>query len=196
MLQKITDYVQRTIARLIFFVRELLPERGIAQALGSQAQDAEDALFAAYQTTRDLDNATGATLDALGALLGAPLRGTRNDADYRARIKAQIPINTYKGTEAELYNVAKLLVPAWAAAPAQVRYEDETVMTYTVKSDPVGAIVTTDQARELAREIAKAGPTGTRLIVYSQPQSVSTSFGFLGVGVGFGAGFFIGAYDK
>lgn len=58
---------------------------------------------------RTLDNATGVTLDKLGALVGQA-RPTLVDADYRRFIRARIAANRSHGLDEEILNVARLVI--------------------------------------------------------------------------------------
>ena len=73
-----------------------------------QSQDIEDAI-AQLRVRLDIDEQTGAQLDAIGALVGQPRDG-QQDATYRLWLKARILVNRSSGAPPEMYAIAYLLL--------------------------------------------------------------------------------------
>lgn len=91
---KITNY-DDNLELLIQQYKDKINFVGILQALNSQANDLEEALF----EIRDnfwIDSAEGNQLDIIGEIQGE-LRQGRNDIDYRAAIRARIVVNNGSG---------------------------------------------------------------------------------------------------
>jgi hypothetical protein len=102
--------------------------------LSEQAQELENALWDVYYY-RSIDNAFGAVLDTLGALVGQPRNGL-DDADYRRYIRARIVANKSNSTVEDLILIARLIlndpaatvvVDQEGAAAVVVRIEDLAV---------------------------------------------------------------------
>ncbi len=87
------DHVQRTFDRLLFqFQGADQPTiQAIVRSYACQSQELEQ-VFLDLVVQRYLDNAAGAQLDGLGAIVGESRRG-RSDTDYRTAIRARIRIN-------------------------------------------------------------------------------------------------------
>lgn len=71
-------------------------------------QDIETAIYAVY-LSRQLDKATGAQLDILGALVGQA-RGNFSDADYKPLIRARILVNRSDGTSRAITDIAAAMI--------------------------------------------------------------------------------------
>ncbi len=196
MLTRITDHAARAVGRLVSQFYESTRLRGLVAALADEVQAVETALFDTLEAFRSITTATGDALDKIGALVGAPVRGPRNDAEYRARILTQIFVNRSSGSARDIYTIARALVPVWAVAD-QPKILDQPPGAYILAADPVGSIVNTEaEARELAQILNDANSAGVRGIVLSQGQAPAVSFSFdNGPGLGFGDGEFTGAYD-
>lgn len=107
---KITDHAARAVARLVSQFKDSVEVAGMARVLGAQVQEVEDALYSIL-VFRSVSGATGFTLDRIGALIGAPDRGSLIDSDYRKRINAQILSNKSEGTALDLYNIVVAMHP-------------------------------------------------------------------------------------
>ena len=70
-LEQITDHAARAVSRLAEQFKESTLLKGLLSAVSIEIQELEDKIFELYKT-RDIDGAADATLDNLGALLGAP----------------------------------------------------------------------------------------------------------------------------
>lgn len=71
-------------------------------------QDIETAIYAVY-LSRQLDKATGAQLDILGALVGQA-RGNFSDADYKPLIRARILVNRSDGSSQAVTEIAAAFI--------------------------------------------------------------------------------------
>jgi hypothetical protein len=71
-------------------------------------QDIETAIYAVY-LSRQLDKATGAQLDLLGALVGQA-RGNFSDTDYKPLIRARILVNRSDGTSRAITDIAAAMI--------------------------------------------------------------------------------------
>ena len=116
------DYVAHAISRLPHMYRSSNParptntEKDIAARLGPA--NTLGAAMRAVLTQRTVDNAVGAQLDVLGALVGRKRNGITDDEIYRRYIRAQISANKSDGVRADLLTVARLIVPEAVAIVA------------------------------------------------------------------------------
>jgi len=195
-LTQILDHAAKAVARLAAQFTETTRLKGMISAIGDEIQAAENGLWGIL-LTRDIDNASDATLDLIGKLVGAPQRGAKNDVQYRDRVKAQIIINKSTGRAADIYQVASRVIEAWAPAGSCKAIEDYASCGYTIGAYPVGSITNNKvDAQELGRILEDMNSAGVRGIVLSQSQNAGLSFSFQhGPGLGFGQGAFVGAYD-
>lgn len=201
----ILDHAAQAVARLATQFRESPRLKGLITVVGNEVQAVEDALNVMRAQLRDYTVAEDNALDNIGALIGAPLRGTSSNVVYRLRVAGQILVNRSNGESASLYGIAKGLVSAWNVV-GQPKITDHVAAHATVK--PVGAVRNSDtQARELAmvlngsRSNDGARSAGVRVIVHSRSDTVAEGgfFRFAGGGgapAGFGVGNFTSAYDK
>ena len=195
-LTQILDHASRAVARLAFQFKESIKLQGLLVAVTAEIQAIENALYELL-ITRDIDAAADATLDFIGALVGAPRRGPKTDAQYRNRIRVQIKANKSNGQDSVIYAIAKLVVAAWNVAN-QPRIYPDAHRGYYIKSDDAvaGLVNSTAEAIELAHVLTDVNPAGLRGIVISQSITDANAFSFAGgPGLGFGAGAFTAAYD-
>lgn len=200
-ISKIVDFAAIAVGRLASEFKEAVKLQGMITALSNEAQAVENALWDLFLANRNPAVATGATLDNIGDLVGAPVRGPRDDASYRLRIAGQIAINRSSGESGSIYAIAKGLVAAWNVAN-QPRIAETGAGCYTVRCDPPTQLQNdTEEARELAHVLVDASSAGVRAIVFSRSDTVGgTGFfrfaGGAGPARGFGVGALIGAYDR
>jgi hypothetical protein len=201
-LGQILDHAARALARLPAQFRVAVRIRGLLTAISNEVQELENGLWGA-RAVRDIDLAETATLDNLGKLIDAPVRGLKTDTQYRGRIRAQILANKSNGQNEIIYGVAKQIVSTWNVTGQPQVLDDTYSGAYTVKGyiapleDPAETVLCSEaEARELALLLDDVSAAGVRGIVISQPQSAELSFCFAGgVGAGFETGEFVGAYD-
>lgn len=196
MLAQILNHAALAVSRLAAQFTEAPLLKGLITAIGNEIQNTEDGLFGIL-AVRDLENANDATLDHIGKLVDAPLRGAKTDAQYRARVKAQILVNKSPGNATAVYGIAPKVVLAWAVANNPKLIEDTASCGYTIGCNPENSIVNDrDQARDLGLILDDVNPAGVRGIVLSQSIAAGAAFCFAnGPGLGFGAGAFVAAYD-
>lgn len=194
---QITDHVNRALDRVVLQFKNSGLLKGLIGALSTEVQVLEDGLWGLLQAVRSVSTATGTTLEKIGALVGAPVRGTRSDAQLRNRINAQILANRGSGEAANIYAVSKLIVSAWNIS-GQPKITEYYPGEYEIACTPRHTIVNSDaEARELAAILADISAAGVHAIVISQQIAEASAFSFAGgTGLGFGAGDFTAAYDK
>lgn len=200
-ISKIVDSAALAVARLASQFKDSTNLNGLVSAVADECQTVEDALWELLLANRDPGVATGVTLDKLGSLVGAPVRGPRSDEIYRNRILGQIIINRSSGESGSIYAIAKHLVTTWDAS-GQPRIAETGPGCYTVRCEPPTQLQNDiTQARELAQVLVGASSAGVRSIVFSRSDTVGAP-GFFrfaggsGTPRGFGRGALIGAYDK
>lgn len=81
-------------------------------------QDIEAAVYATYQS-RLLDQATGAQLDLLGAVVGQA-RGNFTDTDYKPLIRARILVNRSDGTSRAMTEIVAAMIRGSAVTATYV----------------------------------------------------------------------------
>jgi hypothetical protein len=204
-IRTISDHAAAALGRLATQFRESPRLKGFITVVANEVQACENAFNDMRAQLRDYTVAADDALDKIGNLIGAPVRGPRNNVDYRLRIAAQILTNRSSGEGASLYGIAKGIVAGWNVV-GQPKLVDCVPAHATMK--PVGAVRNIDaQARELAqvlngsREHPGAASAGVRIIVFSRPDTVAEGgffrfAGGAGPPQGFGVGNFISAYDK
>jgi hypothetical protein len=87
----VSNRLEQALAKLLTQFKGLPVMEGILASYVEQVQELEN-VFIDLLLLRTLDNATGAQLDGVGAIVGE-LRLGRNDTDYRAAIAGRIKIN-------------------------------------------------------------------------------------------------------
>jgi hypothetical protein len=103
------DHAERMVSKLIEFFRKPRASAVLRDVFGPQVQEIEDTLWELFQAF-DLDTATGATLDFLGAIVGE-LRNDRDDDEYRVAVKLRLMVNRSEGTVEELLAILVLADP-------------------------------------------------------------------------------------
>jgi hypothetical protein len=132
-LQQKTTLTAEAVANLIEQFRDKQNLGAFLSAFTDQIQDAENAAFELIDE-RTLDAAVGVQLDGLGEIIGLE-RGGLDDDDYRARLKAQIKINSSSGTINEILEIVALI----ESAPDDFKelYPASIITTiYTPTEDP------------------------------------------------------------
>lgn len=185
-MEQVTDHEQRAAARLIRQYWGKPSWTALAKLIGRRAQKIEDALWQ-LGTMRSLDDATGAQLDNVGAIVGEPRLGAI-DADYRIRIGSRIRINLSDGTVEDVLGIVFPIVPSGAT----VKLTQYPPASLTVLVD--GQPLTVDQAALIARFIGEgvAAGVGADLHFIESPTTSSEVFR-LDVGPGLDVGKLAGA---
>ncbi len=175
----ILDHATRAVARLAIQFKTATRLQGLISAIAGEVQAIEDAFNILREQIRDLDTAEGDALNKLGRLVGAPERGSKDDAAYRARIKATIDVNKSRGVSADMYAISKGVVETWNV-DGQPRIIDNRDACFTVGPDEESTLLRNSiaEAKELAKVLngsrgndgAKAA--GVRAIVMSRSDTV------------------------
>lgn len=218
MFAQIIDYAARAFARVLTQFRTSAEVVGITNAISSEAQLLEDAIYGTF-VLRDLDASVGATLDSLGKLVRAPARGSLGDSDYRLRVKTQVLVNKSNGTPADLVGIAKTFHPAWAST-VKTREGGPTAAGYLTGSptgqsphngsielvcvpDTAGSGIIESEANELGHFLKAAVAGGVRLVFLYRPSTIAANqaFRFSGgsppeTAVGFGVGKLFNSLDR
>lgn len=158
----------------------------------AQVQITED-LIAPLVVARDVDVATGATLDSLGEAVGAERSGLA-DGVYRLLIKAKVLVNSSSGTADELIAIVRQL----ANSPIGVLVDEYDPATVFIKPQDFAITENADVWGGLL-QLAKAA--GVRLVfVYSTVPTEAATWHFsagatsdLGATYGFDNGKLAGA---
>lgn len=103
---RVTTVVTDVAANVGRYLRDKDDLQAVAAAWAAQLQALEDALWQMFTET-DLDAAIGAQLDQLGELLVLP-RGTLDDDEYRAVLRAIVRARFGSGTGDDLLAVVRL----------------------------------------------------------------------------------------
>ncbi len=124
-----TAHVAEAAALLTSRYAKLPVTSGLVKALVTPVQALENKVFAVLNavqlSSHPLAGGPWDVLDRLGALVGAPPRGGRSDADYLAVIKLQIRVNRSNGLAEDIVQVVALIVAGagyfeWPPAAAEV----------------------------------------------------------------------------
>lgn len=121
-MELVTDHVVRALDRLAQEYREKPRLAGVLSAAADQVQEAEQAGWQLYGVT--IANASGPTLDILGALVGQGRDGF-GDEDYRNHITARIAVNRSSGSVSDVKRAmvslgATVTVKEWFPAEFEV----------------------------------------------------------------------------
>lgn len=180
---QVTDHATRAAGRLLAQFDESVTHAGLFNAMATQAQEVEDALYE-LRYMLSIANSEGDGLDKIGELLGAARDG-RTDTNYRLRLRAQILINRRSGEIETLISVVKLLIPDWAD-PVVVTLTEPSPATMTLEATPAVDLATSAEAYKVLRT-AKAG--GVRLELFHNTDDDADMFAFAGgTGLGFDDG--------
>lgn len=145
---------------------------GVLDAHGLSAEQVA-AAFTQLDVDRLTDNAFGAQLDLLGAIVGQEREGL-SDADYKLRIQSKILLNRCSGKAEEILSIFDLIVPTGTTIelreypPASLK-----LMLYAVT-------LTDTQASEFSRTLNKARAAGVASRLHYSHALPATTFTFDG----------------
>lgn len=164
------------------------PMTQLLDAFAEEIQQIEDDLDALNSAS--IDNATGATLDAWGELVGQRRQGMA-DGQYRAFIRARIATNRSKGTAEELIQVIALIT---AADPGSVRVFNAppagVQVSYVVRFPTPVALQPV-----LRAQLLETLPSGVRLDTITEGVDLPFAFlGYEGPSGGFSTGTLAGSF--
>lgn len=202
----IPDHVQLAKDRLICSLKQSVSVNDLLGALVQETQEVEQ-VFIDRQTQIRLEDAVGAQLDGIGALLGVD-RNALDDDTYRLRIQAQILINSVSGTRPEVIEVINSLVQFTSAylalTPGEIAALTTTVHVrdYYPKASIVawqGLELNKADITSLGVSLADVAPLGTNTSLTSALSAYGPTFKFsdipdagtLATGRGFGEGAFV-----
>lgn len=140
MTAKITNHVERALARRIQKLKGKPSFTAFLTSLVQQAQPLEDAIYQLL-VERQIDTAIEVQLNAIGSLVGQPRNGLPDD-DYRRLVRARISVNRSNGRVSDVLTVAKLVIDDIDALlkitqefPASVCLEVQDVITPSSTAD-------------------------------------------------------------
>lgn len=163
------DHVNAALNRLCEQFRDRPNVIALVTALVTPCQSLEGALFDLF-VKRTIDAAFGATLDALGNIVGQPRNGL-SDADYRPYIRARVATNRSRGLPEDLIAIARLVLTALG-------------YTFTVVRTPIASVIvralgvaTTDAlGAALISFLRSAVVGGVRIVLESEPDLDANTF--------------------
>lgn len=165
-----TDHTADAVSMLLEQFRPATKLQGWLTAYIDQIQEIETALDPLI-SAREIDNATGITLDNLGSVVGESRKG-RADALYRVYIKVRILVNRSTGTAGELMTVAQLIAEQTAQ---DVWYQENDPKTVFIRARNFAD----SYPDETAALLRLAKPAGTRLVyVYAADADDDNLFTF------------------
>ena len=131
---QVNDHVARAIARLLEQYKNSPRIKGVITSLVTEIQGLENTFFD-LKDNRTIDNATGATLNSLGALVGVPRKTGELDTPYRGRIKAGIFKNRSQGTSeilietVEIFTDSTIIIFSEGAEASFAFWIDDSTLT-------------------------------------------------------------------
>lgn len=203
MLTRILSFAAVAISRVLTQFKDAVEIIGLLNGVGAQIQELDDAAVTTKEVIRDPVNATGATLDKIGQLVGAQSRGSLNDLNFSRRVQTQILVNTSKGTADELLDLLKIFLPEWNNGTDLAKLRESYASGFNVGSAEFYAFpgtalsgrLTTTRAEEAARHLKAAAIAGVRTqLTFRDPSiNLNQAFRFAGgtppeTAVGFNVG--------
>lgn len=165
-LTHVTDHEEQALARLVLQYADKTNVRALVGVGGASVQTAEDVLWQLY-SQRLLEDAVGAQLDNLGAVVGQA-REASTDDQYRARIRGRILANrssnsteTMIAIAAAVVNDPDLVARVTTYAPAAFELWLDGVSVTDDTADALGDLI----------RAARAAGIGARVIYSTEPAS-------------------------
>lgn len=163
------DHVALALERLPAYLRDKPRWRELLTVLVTPLQEIEDATQAVI-LQRNLDDAEGAQVDQLGAIVGEARAGA-TDAVYRRRIRARIAVNLSRGLSEDLIRIARLIV---YDAGASIEIEQQDVATVVVR---IGTLATDAAvAADVIAFLRVSASAGVRVLVEYSPVAPANTF--------------------
>lgn len=171
-----TDRLNEAQKQFICFL-ECNPQlEGLLCALIEQIEDLESVNLAMFSAL-DCDTATGASLEAIGNIVGE-LKAGRSDTDYRTAIKTKIGVNNSSGTGEEIIVAVQGILGT--GSPIQIiEFYPGTLYVYFPSSP-----TTVPEPSALQAAVQRVTAAGVRSIVWYF--TTPTPFGFLSDPTAFG----------
>lgn len=109
----VASHAEAAIRRLAQYLRGdgVDPKPNVGKVLAALAASADEleAVFIALLEDRTIEEATGAQLDVLGAIIGQARGNLTDDADYRPFVKARAYLNRSSGAPNEILGLFQIL---------------------------------------------------------------------------------------
>ena len=180
---KITDHVERGLARLPMQFRGKPNFESLLTVLLTPVQRFEDAMWQVL-TERGIDNAVGEQLATLGRIVGQPNTGLA-DADYRRYVRARIAVNKSSGRPEDLIAVAQAVL----GSDSQVIVQRSGTATVIVELTEIIDAATATAMGTLLQATVDAGVRLIFIYTLSEPDDTFT----LDVGPGLDVGHLAGS---
>lgn len=156
------EVLARGLARKIGQYKDSPNLDGLLSAFLEQVQTLENNI-AAVNASRDVDKATGLSLDAIGALVGRPRAGLADDL-YRVFIKGQTLVNRSRGTAEDI--IAAVLAVVSNSGKRAYLVERTTSRSFELR---VIGPVTAYEAQVLPGIVKRARAAGVRATTLMEP---------------------------
>lgn len=180
----VSDHTEDAITQLLEQFSDKVLVHGWLTALIDRIQEIEDALDT-IPSAREIDNATGITLDNLGTVVGEPRKGRADDL-YRVYIKVRVIVNRSHGTASEMMTVVQLIA---GQDPQDVWYQENDPKTIFIR----GRNFADPYPDETAALLRLAKPAGTRLVYVYAADADDDNVFTLDIGPGLDVGKLAGA---
>jgi hypothetical protein len=159
-------------------VEDLLTDRkrkpkiiGLGESFAQQVQDLENAAHAVLEG-RTIDDAEGAQLDGLGALVGERRNG-QTDEIYRLRIRARIQLNLSSGTGDQILSIFANLIASGQTIRLKEYFPASFLLTVS------GTVGTTEAVgAELGRLLQTAKAAGINAQLKASTDTDENTFRF------------------
>lgn len=162
------NHVTKAISRLPEQLKRSSVIIALITALNGPITELEDVFFSLL-ALKSIDDATGTTLDLIGALVGQS-RGGNVDAIYRSFIRVRTAVNRSRGLPSDYVRIVSLLYPT---AAIEVRPQGATAEV-TVH----GVVISSSDAALLLTFLQGAHGAGVRVVLGTYPQSEATTFSY------------------
>lgn len=167
MSEKITNHVERALARLPEQHKAKPKLVALLTALAGPAQGVEDALWQLL-TERFVTTAIGDQLDTIGGIVGQPRNGMEDD-EYRRFIRARISVRRSNGVTEDILRIVNLILFDEGATLVIERYPEEAAYVLRVEGIAVAASTAT-AAAGFMRDATSAGVRTTLEYSESAPE--------------------------
>jgi hypothetical protein len=164
-----TDYTSEALSRLLSTLQGDDAIDGLIASFVDRCQELEDVGYEII-VQRDIDAATGARLDRIGAIVGVA-RGGREDAAYRLRIRAESAILNSDGLAEDLITILGLLL-ALEGPPFDVELSEAFPKAVILRPRNAAIAMTDTELDGVLNLLRRAVSGGTDIeLVYSQSEA-------------------------
>lgn len=174
---EITDTVAEGLNLLIPEYLETPRVQALIASYLKQIQAIETTLFDVWELTLNLDLATTAELDRVGAIVLEP-RDNRTDDQYRRALRVRVLVNRSQGRTEDLIKIVVLFdaLDSAAAIEAGAYCDVQTVSGAVIEARSVGNPV--NARGELHKRLLRAKAAGVLLYTLEHPGGPADSFRF------------------